>query len=905
MDRRRTLTMNWEHVGDDDDDFFDPRERFSSAVPGDIESSGSEDDYEDTRMSFSTAVCASAPRPFPSLSLSNSARASEAPPPPASARPRSASEDYDMWMAEPGDVKERRRRLLQGMGLLSNKSLQKIASAKKFARVITKKTESPAPKHPLIPKSEIPRQPYPRQQDSTQQHTPPPTPPPAASAEPHSPSPPPALVRSRSAGDIGSLSVDSNKRKEELIGPIPKQHLRRTLSCLATLNTDIGPTKLPILKTPQMNDNNNNKVRKRSTASSAILSDGGVDPSFVTKNLNTEDNDLALQTGKEESMDEFDRFSPVDKEVMRRSNDSTANFYDRKQNSYLTRSMRYSKRRGVAILKNIKGVAHSMSGKNTEKDRDPSLAGEPCKPNKNSSQWIKVRQHGKPIKEFTGLHLCQEIQAHEGSIWSVKFSPDTHYLATAGEDKVIHIWEVQECDVMAGGRPYDDLSSPVHPMVGGKSESGEEKKKKLRAFTRKKGNNSAPDYVIVPETVFALSEKPVCTLEGHQDVVMDLSWSRAQLLLSSSMDKTVRLWDVETQNCLKMFAHNDYVTCIQFNPVDDDCFISGSLDSKVRIWNITDRKVVDWKDEKEMVTATCYTPDGKGAMIGSHRGGCRYYSTTDYKLEQQDQFDTQNKKKSQITKVTGLEYSPWNPSEVLISTADSRLRIHDGLGFTHKFKGFRNLNSQISASFSPDGKYVISASEDSEVYVWKKEELPFKKKKEEPKTASGKGRRVIINSYEHFPCKDVSVAIPWPGSITTEPPVVELHTKRRFLPPQNPPVGSPIKASGSPTRKLLPPLPKKKGTGGEGDHESEVVDHSANSETDDPSKNDDHHHSHSPSISSSPSRSWSSILDGVINHGGSTIQATAWGLVIVTASLGGEIRVYQNFGLPLKVRRLK
>lgn len=31
-----------------------------------------------------------------------------------------------------------------------------------------------------------------------------------------------------------------------------------------------------------------------------------------------------------------------------------------------------------------------------------------------------------------------------------------------------------------------------------------------------------------------------------------------QLLLSSSMDKTVRLWDLETKTCLKFFAHNDY-----------------------------------------------------------------------------------------------------------------------------------------------------------------------------------------------------------------------------------------------------------------------------------------------------------------------------------------------------------
>ena len=31
-----------------------------------------------------------------------------------------------------------------------------------------------------------------------------------------------------------------------------------------------------------------------------------------------------------------------------------------------------------------------------------------------------------------------------------------------------------------------------------------------------------------------------------------------QLLLSSSMDKTVRLWDLDTKTCLKVFAHTDY-----------------------------------------------------------------------------------------------------------------------------------------------------------------------------------------------------------------------------------------------------------------------------------------------------------------------------------------------------------
>ena len=53
------------------------------------------------------------------------------------------------------------------------------------------------------------------------------------------------------------------------------------------------------------------------------------------------------------------------------------------------------------------------------------------------------------------------------------------------------------------------------------------------------------------------------------------------------------------------------VTSVQFNPVDDDYFISGSIDGKVRIWAILGCQVVDWTDVTDIVTAVCYRPDGK------------------------------------------------------------------------------------------------------------------------------------------------------------------------------------------------------------------------------------------------------------------------------------------------------
>lgn len=116
------------------------------------------------------------------------------------------------------------------------------------------------------------------------------------------------------------------------------------------------------------------------------------------------------------------------------------------------------------------------------------------------------------------------------------------------------------------------------------------------------------------------------------------------------------------------------MTCIQFDPIDDGYSISGSLDAKVRIWNMPDRQVVDWTNLHEMVTAACYTPDGQGAIVGSHEGSCRFYNTSDGKLHQKAQIEIQNKKrKSTAKKITRFQFVPGNPSEVLITSADSQI----------------------------------------------------------------------------------------------------------------------------------------------------------------------------------------------------------------------------------------
>ncbi|GKD56284.1 WD repeat-containing protein 44 [Tanacetum coccineum] len=52
---------------------------------------------------------------------------------------------------------------------------------------------------------------------------------------------------------------------------------------------------------------------------------------------------------------------------------------------------------------------------------------------------VKVRQNKKRRKELSVVFIGQDIQAHQGSILTMKFSHDGCYLATAGEDGVVRI----------------------------------------------------------------------------------------------------------------------------------------------------------------------------------------------------------------------------------------------------------------------------------------------------------------------------------------------------------------------------------------------------------------------------------------------------------------------------------
>ncbi|XP_067118592.1 WD repeat-containing protein 44 isoform X3 [Centruroides vittatus] len=362
----------------------------------------------------------------------------------------------------------------------------------------------------------------------------------------------------------------------------------------------------------------------------------------------------------------------------------------------------------------LKDVADEVKHSRHSEDIDTSEE-ETMSPDARPSVKIKASGSHKGPYEFEGIKVLQELTGeHSGAIWTMKFSSCGRLLASAGQDHILRIWVLRDSysyfDDMRQRYNADGKVSPTPSQenIGMQQNDDHAKSENAEASEDMKG---------------PFMPKPFCTYEGHTADLLDISWSKNYFILSSSMDKTVRLWHISRRECLCCFQHIDFVTAIAFHPRDDRYFLSGSLDGKLRLWNIPDKKVALWNEldgQTKLITTVSFCQNGKFAVIGSYDGRCIFYYTEQLKYYTQIHVRSTRGKNAQGRKISGIEPMP-GEDKILVTSNDSRIRLYDlcGLTLSCKYKGYVNVSSQIRASFSHDGKYVISGSENQFIYIWK------------------------------------------------------------------------------------------------------------------------------------------------------------------------------------------
>lgn len=102
--------------------------------------------------------------------------------------------------------------------------------------------------------------------------------------------------------------------------------------------------------------------------------------------------------------------------------------------------------------------------------------------------------------------------------------------------------------------------------------------------------------------------EPIQVLEGHSKTITRVQWyPTRQFILTSSEDKTIRKWDVETGaeiDCIEA-AHKGDITDCQL-AADGQTFVSASKDCSVKVW--------DFNNFKLLKTFTCEHPINSAAL---------------------------------------------------------------------------------------------------------------------------------------------------------------------------------------------------------------------------------------------------------------------------------------------------
>ena len=183
----------------------------------------------------------------------------------------------------------------------------------------------------------------------------------------------------------------------------------------------------------------------------------------------------------------------------------------------------------------------------------------------------KTQNFKLPNPPWRCLHT---LTGHSGTLSSVNalaISPDDYTLASASDDKIIKLWDLNTQKVLATLSGHSQAVKSVAFSPDGKilATAGDDKTIKLWQV----------------ETL-----QEICTLLGHLQAVKSVAFSPdGQILASGSWDKTIKLWDVNTgTEICTLTGHQLKVNSVAFSP-QGQLLASASYDRTIRLWQIPKR----------------------------------------------------------------------------------------------------------------------------------------------------------------------------------------------------------------------------------------------------------------------------------------------------------------------------
>jgi len=206
-----------------------------------------------------------------------------------------------------------------------------------------------------------------------------------------------------------------------------------------------------------------------------------------------------------------------------------------------------------------------------------------------------------------GPRVLRLAKAHTDSIYGLAFSPGGKLLATAGYDRVIHLWPVVAGTTMPL-RTLKDHSDTIYALA-------------FHPEGKRLASVSADRTVKVWDVD---SGARLYTLSEPTDWQYAVAWSPdGRFVAAGGVDRSLRVWqaDATAGKLVKSaFAHERPVTRLAFTSDGQKLFSLGE-DRVIKAWDAASLKeAAVFPAQKETVLGFALRPDGKQVAVGRHDG---------------------------------------------------------------------------------------------------------------------------------------------------------------------------------------------------------------------------------------------------------------------------------------------
>ncbi|MEL6552487.1 MAG: AAA-like domain-containing protein [Cyanobacteria bacterium J06621_11] len=298
--------------------------------------------------------------------------------------------------------------------------------------------------------------------------------------------------------------------------------------------------------------------------------------------------------------------------------------------------------------------------------------------------------------------LLNTLAAHESRVRAVRFFPNGQQLASAGEDRNIRLWTIEE--QLTRTRLTRTKLTQTHLT------------RTLRGHT-----DSVTDLAISPDgnqLVSASSDRTLKlwnqegtllqTFTGHSAPVLAVAFSpNGQVVASAGEDLSIKLWNLEGKLLKTLEGHSGAVVDLDFN-LGGNLLASASRDATIMYWDIaTGRPVQQLQGHESDVLTIDFSPDGKQLISGSRDNTLKLWNL------QGELIDTLEGHQSRVWSV---KYAP-NSEQIITAGADKTARIWDLTNpLQTRFLG--PSAGIIDIDTNSDASLIAAASDDKHLYLW-------------------------------------------------------------------------------------------------------------------------------------------------------------------------------------------